>query len=167
MRKTRVNFNTITIQFGTYAYDEADTHDAVIYKTKKVDSIPEFEFYKKFLQIKNIIRKIKVDGKVIDIRLTESCIELMAHIMTKDLDFNVNWKNNSQQLKDLGAELDRTPSSIYKSYIQLKKKMYFITTEDKLVIPNEEINKLRKRIKSSIKNNGHSAFDINFEFCIA
>ena len=35
------------------------------------------------------------------------------------------------------------------------------------VYVNDEINKLRKRIKSHIARNGHATCDINFEFCIA
>ena len=167
MRKPKVNFNTITVEFGSYSYDQEATHGAVIYKTIPKKTITELEFYTKFLELKNVVKIRRVDGIEIDITLSKSCIELMAHIMVKDLDFNVNWKNDSQQLKDLGAELNRTPASIYKSYVLLKKKRYFITTEDKLVMPNDEINKMRKRIKSHIEKNGHATCDINFEFCIA
>ncbi len=166
MRKKKVNFNTITIEFGSYTYNDADTHDNVILKTKPVKTINEYEFYYKYLQLKSVVRIIKVDGKEIDISLTKMHLQLMAHIMTKEMDFNVNWKNNCQQIKDLAKELNRTTSSIYKSYVALKKKRYFITTEDKLILPNAEVNKIRNRIKSHIIKNGHATCDINFEFCV-
>ena len=166
MRKRRVNHNTITVEYGSYEFDEQDVYDGVFMTTTPTSTISEFEFYKIYLKIKDLIGSMRVDGKTIDITLTPSCIELMAHIMTKGMDFNVNWKNNSQQLKDLAAELNRTSPSIYKSYVQLKAKKYFITTEDKLVLPNAEINKIRNRIKNHITRNGHASLDINFEFCV-
>jgi hypothetical protein len=165
MKKTKVNLNTITVEYGSY--EEQSSHENVIYKTKAIRTISEFEFYKKYLEIKSVIGFVSIDGEKLDISLKPLQIELMALIMTKDLDFNVNWKNDSQQLRDLGQELGRSKESCYKSYIILKKKKYFITTEDKLVIPNEEINNLRKKVKRHIRENGHSTCDINFEFCIA
>lgn len=164
MKKTKVNLHTITIEYGSY--EELSSHDNVIYKTKPVKTISEFEFYKKYLEIKSVIGFVSVDGVKIDISLKPLQIELMALIMTKDLDFSVNWKNDSQQLRELGQELGRSRESCYKSYILLKQKKYFITTEDKLVIPNDEINNLRKRIKKYVVENGHATCDINFEFCV-
>lgn len=164
MKKTKVNLNTITIEYGSY--EELSSHENIIYKTKPVKTITEFQFYKKYLELKSVTEFVYVDGEMLDISLKALQIELMALIMTKGIDFNVNWKNDSQQLKDLGAELGRSKESCYKSYIILKKKKYFITTEDKLVIPNAEINNLRKRIKKHVVDNGHATCDINFEFCI-
>lgn len=164
MKKTKVNRNTITIEYGSY--EEDLVHENIILKTKPITTISEFEFYKKYLEIKSLIGFVKFEGENFDISLKPLQIELMALIMTKDLDFSVNWKNDSQQLRELGQELGRTKESCYKSYITLKKKRYFITTEDKLVIPNDEINNLRKRIKKNIAENAHATCDINFEFCI-
>lgn len=166
MRKKRVNFNTITIEFGEYDFDETYVHDNIIYKTKPKKVISELEFYKKYLLLKTLIKTVRVDGEEIDVSITPMCIELMAHIMTKGLDFNMNWKNDCQQLKDLAKEMGRTEKSLYKSYVMLKKKRYFITTEDKLVMPNMELHKLRKRVKDLIAKNEHAAIDVNLEFCI-
>lgn len=164
MKKTKVNRNTITVEYGSY--EEDLVHENVIYKTKAIKTISEFEFYKKYLEIKSIIGVVNVDGLPMDIALKPLQIELMALIMTKEMDFNVNWKQGSLQLTELGKELKRSRASCYKSYTELKRLKYFITTEDKLVIPNAEINNLRKRIKKHILENGHATCDINFEFCI-
>lgn len=164
MKKTKVNLNTITIEYG--GYEELSSHDNIIFKTKAISTINEFEFYKKYLEIKSITGFTMIDGVKLNIALKQLQIELMALIMTKDINFNINWKNDYQQLRDLGEELGRSKESCYKSFVLLKKAKYFITTEDKLVIPNDEINNLRKRIKKYVIENGHATCDINFEFCI-
>lgn len=164
MRK-KVNFNTITVKYGEY--EETLSHENVILKTKSVSTIKEYDFYTKFLQIKNLIGSTIIDGKPFDIKITNSHIEFLALVMTKDMDFVMHWKNDKELLGSLGGELDRSKESLYKSYTELKRKKYFVTTEDGLVMPNRELNNLRQKVKKDIKTNGHCSFDINFEFCIA
>lgn len=164
MKRDKVNRNTFTVEFGKY--EEELSHGSVILKTKAISTIKEIEFYRKFLELKNVIAYTKVNGEILDITLTPCHMELMAYIMTLDMNFEITWKRNSQQLKDLAKALNRSTASIYKSYTVLKEKRYFITTEDKLVIPNSEINNLRSNIKKSIDKNGHASFDVNFQFCV-
>jgi len=52
-----------------------------------------------------------------------------------------NAKNNVQI--NLAKELGRTPKSAYSAINRLKKAGYLVVTEDNLIMPNSELQKLR------------------------
>ena len=159
-----INKNNIVIKYGKY---EADlTHGTTMITSKAVKTINEETYYRLYLQIKSLIGVQMIGSEKKDISLTAIQIDFMAYVMTKPMDFHIHWKNDKELFKELGKEMDRTHTSLYKSYTQLKAKGYFITTEDKLVIPSNELNEIRRKAKADIAKHGHFSQDITFKFCV-
>lgn len=159
-----INKNNIVIRYGKY---EADlTHGNTMITSKAVKTVNEETYYRIYLQVKSLIGVQMVGSEKKDISLTPLQIDFMAYVMTKDMGFNIHWKNDKELFKQLGVEMDRTYTSLYKSYTELKAKGYFVTTEDKLVIPNPELNEIRRKAKADIAKHGHFSQDITFKMCV-
>lgn len=147
------------VRYGNYR-EEAD---GTIIPIKSID---ESTFYKIYLELNNVIGTKRVNGENIDIKISDAPIELMAHIMSKDLDYTLVYRNKNNKLHDLGKELDRSANSVYASMTRLRKANYLIKNEDDLFVPNDELKYVMKKTKESINKNGHLAFDFLFKFFI-
>ena len=93
-------------------------------------------------------------------RLTDVTVEYMANIMAKSLDFTMpaNAKNKVQM--DLAKEIGRTSKSAYSAINRLKKAGYLVITEDNLIVPNNELQQLRKITKAHLEKMG--SFPISY-----
>ena len=144
LRKDHRFFNTIIENIGSFSLDkeEIDNDKENQTVTARVDdTVSELNFYKCFLHLRSGLAKTvySTDKQ----RLTDVTIEYMATIMSKPLDFTMpsNAKNNVQI--NLAKELGRTPKSAYSAINRLKKAGYLVGTEDNLIMPNSELQKLR------------------------
>jgi predicted DNA-binding protein YlxM (UPF0122 family) len=90
----------------------------------------------------------------------------MAHIMTKDLDYTLIYRNKDSKLIELGKELNRSPNSVYASINRLRATYYLIKNEDNLFVPNDELRYVMTKTKEAIKKDGYLTFDYLFRFCI-
>lgn len=159
----RIAKNCKFVKYGSYT-TTVDEDDNPI--TKPIKTIDEFTFYKIYLELNNVIRWGMSDGEIIDMKTSEAPIELLAHIMTKDEDYTLLYRNKDSKLSDLGKELERSDNSIYASINRLRKAAYLIKNEDNFFIPNKELRDLTKQTKNAIKVNGFLSFDYLFKFCI-
>ena len=132
-----------SIKYGKYEEDDDG-------KLNVISTIPEFMFYKIYLELNNVIGFREVNGEMVDIKISEAPVELMAHIMTKDLDYTLIYRNKDSKLIDLGKELDRSPNSIYASINRLRSSYYLIKNEDNLFVPNDELRYIMTKTKEAI-----------------
>lgn len=161
-----INKHNIVIGIGQYAYDDSDVVNNKIMKTSPVSVITEKDCYEYYLRLKNALLYTASDGEIVNIVLPPSCIDLLSYIMCKDLDFNITYKDNHAQSKQIAEEIGKTYSAVNKIYKELKDKLFLIRTDDDLLMPNKELNNLRTVVKENIKRNGHATFDIIFKFCV-
>jgi len=163
-KKESISRNCKIVRYGKYVETTDDETNQPIIEV--LSSIDEFTFYKIYLELNNVIRYKNVNGKLIDFRMSEAPIELMAHIMTKSLDYTIIYRNKDAKLIELADEIDRTPSSIYASMNKLRKSHYLIKNEDKQFVSNNELQDLMKKTKECIENNEALTFDFLFKFCM-
>lgn len=153
------------VRFGIY---EAEIEaDSLIYTTAPVSTIDENMFYKIYLQLNNVVRFKRSGVKIIDMKLTDAPMELMAHIMCKGPEYTLVYRNKDSKLQDIADELGRTVTSVYTSMGKLRTAGYLINTEDGLCAPNNECLDLVKKTQASIKDKGHLAYNYMFKFCVA
>ena len=148
-----------SIKYGKYEEDENG-------KINVISTVPEFMFYKIYLELNNVIGFREISGDVVDVKISEAPVELMAHIMTKDLDYTLIYRNKDSKLIELGKELNRSPNSIYASINRLRATYYLIKNEDNLFVPNDELRYVMSKTKEAIKKDGYLTFDYLFRFCI-
>ena len=148
-----------SIKYGKYEEDENG-------KIKVISTVPEFMFYKIYLELNNVIGFREISGDVVDVKISEAPVELMAHIMTKDLDYTLIYRNKDSKLIELGKELNRSPNSVYASINRLRATYYLIKNEDNLFVPNDELRYVMSKTKEAIKKDGYLTFDYLFRFCI-
>lgn len=151
-------------RFGKYKPKEII--DNMVIDTEPLTSIDEFTFYKVYLELNNIIRWKKVDNRIVDMKISAVPLELMAYMMTLDLDFTLIYRNKDSKLIDIANKLNKTHTSIYNSMTKLRKSEYLVTTEDGFCTPNQECKDLMIKTKKAIKDKGHLAFDFLFKFCV-
>lgn len=152
------------VRFGIY---EALSHtDNTIDGTKAVSSIDEFTFYKIYLQLNSVVRYRKSGIKIVDMRLSDTPLELMAHLMCKPLDFTLVYRNKDAKLNDIADEIEKTVTSVYTSVNKLRKAGYLVNTEDGFCVPNNECRDLMAKTKLHIATKGHLAFNYMFKFCV-
>ena len=148
-----------SIKYGKYEEDDNG-------KINVISTVPEFMFYKIYLELNNVIGFREISGDVVDVKISEAPVELMAHIMTKDLDYTLIYRNKDSKLIELGKELNRSPNSIYASINRLRATYYLIKNEDNLFVPNDELRYVMSKTKEAIKKDGYLTFDYLFRFCI-
>lgn len=148
-----------SIKYGKFEEDDKGN-------TNIISTIPEFMFYKIYLELNNVIAFREISGEMIDVRISEAPVELMAHIMTKDLNYTLIYRNKDSKLIDLGKDLDRSSNSIYASINRLRASYYLIKNEDNLFVPNDELRYVMIKTKEAIKKNGYLTFDYLFRFCV-
>jgi predicted DNA-binding protein YlxM (UPF0122 family) len=152
------------VRFGTYEVVAEENH--LVYATVPVSSIDEFTFYKIYLQLNNVVRYRKSGIKLIDMKLTEIPMELMAHLMTKHNDFSLVYRNKDSKLQEIADELDKTVTSIYTSMGKLRQAGYLINSEDGLCVPNQECRDLMRKTKEKLDKGEHLAYNYLFKFCV-
>lgn len=156
----KVDRNSKIVRYGKSKLNDEST------ELKPITSIDEFTFYKIYLELNNVIKWKKTQTDMIDMRLSETPIELLAHLMTKDENFTLLYRNKDKKQVELGLELDRTAQSIYTSITKLRKAEYIVKNEDNLFVPCQELRDLMKKVKQQIRDKGFVTFDFLFKFCV-
>lgn len=148
------------------SYEIIEQLDNLVVNTKPIKTIDEASFYKTYLELNNVIRYKYVNGKLLDMMITDAPLELMAHLMAKDSSYTLVFRNKDAKLAVIAEELDKTVNSVYNSMSKLKKAGYLVVTEDGLIAPNQECLDLMSKTKDSIANKEHFTFDFLFKFCV-
>lgn len=151
LRRDHRFFNTIVENLGSFSLDKESIDDEKSNQTiiaRVDDTISELDFYKCYLQLKSGLAKTVYNDS--SVKLTDVTIEYMANIMNKPLDFTMpsNAKNMVQM--NLAKELGRTSKSAYSAINRLKKAGYLVVTEDNIIMPNEELQRLRVITKAHL-----------------
>jgi predicted transcriptional regulator len=133
-----------SIKYGKYEEDENG-------KIKVISTVPEFMFYKIYLELNNVIGFREISGDVVDVKI---------------LDYTLIYRNKDSKLIELGKELNRSPNSVYASINRLRATYYLIKNEDNLFVPNDELRYVMTKTKEAIKKDGYLTFDYLFRFCI-
>ncbi len=146
------------VRYGKYTESNDGIH--------VISSIDEFTFYKIYLELNNVIRWKRVNGGIVDTKISDTPVELMAHIMTKPVDFSLIYRNKDSKLIDIAKELDKSANSVYASMNRLRQAEYLIKNEDSLFVPNQELRDLMNKVKSSVVDGAPLTFDYLFKFCV-
>ena len=99
-------------------------------------------------------------------RLPPTPIELLVHLMMKDQDHTIVFRNKDATLEKLGVELNKSTSSIYSTLNKLRKAGYIQKDEDNLLILNDELRDLIKNTENHLVNQIPLTFDYLFSFCV-
>lgn len=159
--KEFISKDSKVVRYGKYIHKEEDG------EIKIVKTIDELTFYKIYLKLNNVIQWKSVNGKLIDMKISDAPIELMSHIMAKSLDFTLLYRNKDGTLTELSEEIGKSVNSIYASMNRLRKAGYLVKDEDDFFVPNDELRYVMKKAKKSIEDKGYLAFDFLFKFCVS
>jgi hypothetical protein len=154
LRKSYSFFNTIKENIGDCSKIDTSLlkNDDVFVNIKVGDTISELEFYKCFLHIKTALCRTVYDDK--ESKLTDVTIDYMAAIMCKPLDYTMPSNAKNMKQANLAKELNRSPKSAYSAINRLKKAGYLVVTEDNIIIPGPEYQKLRIITKAHFEKTG-------------
>jgi hypothetical protein len=158
-RQTQGFFNTITENIGKYDVIGDIDKDTYV-EVNTTQSISEIDFYKCFLYLKSGLAKTAYKNDKVDRSLTAVNIEYMSLIMSKDSDFTMPIKSKNDIQKNLALEIGKTPKSAYSAIHRLRSKGYLVKTEDNLIVPNDELQKLREVTKQHLESLG--AFPVSY-----
>lgn len=156
--------NCKTVRYGKYKPKETVDHFAT--ETIPITSIEETTFYRIYLELNNVIRWRKFNEQDIDMKISDVPIELMAHLMAKPMSYVLLFRAKDSKLSDIAKELGKPATSIYTSITKLRKAGYLVINEDSFLVPNDEMNALRAKVKESIAKNEHMTYDYIFKFCV-
>lgn len=152
--KYRIKNNKVflfNIEDNVTKMEVGDTTDSYV-DILNSEYLTEKEFYSLFIYIRQCIAKIK-NLDYADY-ITHVNIEYLATIMCKPLEYNLPVKGRTSSQVDLAEELGRNPQSAYNAIYRLKKAGYLIATEDNLIVPNHELQTLRKVTKAHLEKLG-------------
>ena len=154
-KKLKVNKNVTPVYFGKAVEEEGDV-GVVIAPMKTID---EYTFYYLYCSINNITAKVK---------LAPTQLIVLSAIMNKPLDFSLPIDSKDNKLTRIAEELStedkpRTANSIYQSVKRLRDAGYLIENEDKLIVPNATLQRVRYIVKREIEEKGMAAFDYLFK----
>tara|TARA_R100000951_G_scaffold116715_1_gene130047 strand:+ start:3071 stop:3571 length:501 start_codon:yes stop_codon:yes gene_type:complete len=133
---------------------------------KVLHSINKETFYRTFISLNNVIGVRRSGVKIIETKLSPAPTELLIHILNKDDDFTMAFRNKDAVMKKLGEELGKTPSSVYANIGKLRDAGYLIKDEDSLFVLNNELRDIRKLVIQAIENKKPLTFDFIFKFCM-
>lgn len=160
-KKDKLDKNSTVINFGsakaTGEYDEeADTHEIEVTKT-----IDEFTFYYAYLTINNITAG---DAK----NITPARRVLLCALMAKPLDFTLTVDSKDNKLAQIAEELSspgdiKSANSVYQSIKRLKDSGYLIQIEDKLIVLNTKLQRVRYMVKTQLEKGEVATFDYLFK----
>lgn len=156
------------IQENVSGYDIIDENEGDLRGFKKVEVaqlITEYDFYRCFLYLKSSLAKTVYGND--ESYISGVNIDYMAAIMAKSLDYSLPVKSKNNQQKLLADELGRTDRSAYSALNKLKNAGYLIITEDDLITPNTELQRLRNVTKNHIKKYGIFPVSYLFNFIIS
>lgn len=131
-----------------------------------VKSINKETFYRTFISLNNVIGVRRSGVKIIETKLSPAPTELLIHILNKNDDFTMAFRNKDAIMKKLGTELGKTPSSVYANVGKLREAGYLIKDEDNLFVLNHELRDIKKLVEQAIKNEKPLTFDFIFKFCM-
>jgi hypothetical protein len=88
--------------------------------------------------------------------------------MTKPLNFSLPVDSKDGKLTKIAEELSvddksRTANSIYQAVKRLRDAGYLIENEDKLIVPNAILQRVRYIVKKEIEMKGFATFDYLFK----
>ena len=155
-KKLRVNKNVTPIFFGKAEELENDDGTVNINIEKTID---EYTFYYLYCSINNVTAKNK---------LANTQLVVLSAIMTKPLNFSLPVDSKDGKLTKIAEELSvddksRTANSIYQAVKRLRDAGYLIENEDKLIVPNAILQRVRYIVKKEIEMKGFATFDYLFK----
>jgi hypothetical protein len=163
-----VFYNTITEDVGDFSINNITNINTPM-NDITIDGVllNEFNFYRCFLYLKTGLAKTSYNQKLKrDVALTPINIDYMALIMAKPLSFSMPIKSKNGVQSSLAKELKKTAKSAYSAINRLKNAGYLILTEDFIIVPNEEMQALRKITKAHLEKNGHFPLSYVMNFII-
>jgi biotin operon repressor len=137
--------------------------DTKINVTRTIDPAT---FYHLYIKLNNVIGVRMVSNKAVETVLAPAPIELLVHLMMKDDNFTVVFRNKDASLIKLGQELGKSPSSIYATLSRLRKTGYIITDEDNIFTLNKELQDLVNMTRQYMKSGKPLVFNYLFEFYV-
>lgn len=146
-------FNTVIENIGSYEVNDKSIDDTY-FSCKIKDTISEYDFYKCFLYLKAGLSKAAYKDDLADETLTSVNIDYLAAIMSKPLTFSMPVKSKNSVQANLAEELGKTPKSAYSAIHRLRTKGFLVKTEDNLIMPNPELQKLRIYTKKHLQELG-------------
>jgi hypothetical protein len=155
-KKLRVNKNVTPIFFGKADEVEGENGEVDISLEKAID---EYTFYYLYCSINNITSKNK---------LANTQLVVLSAIMTKPLNFSLPVDSKDGKLTKIAEQLStpdepRTANSIYQAVKRLRDAGYLIENEDKLIVPNAILQRVRYIVKREIESKGFATFDYLFK----
>lgn len=152
-----------TVNYGKY--EEVENNEGYIVP-KVIKSIDLHTFYTLYIKLNNVIGTRRMGEEEIETTLAPAPIELLVHLMMKDENFTIVFRNKDASLINLGKELNKTASSIYATLSKLRKTGYIIVDEDSMFILNHELRDLVSMVRKHIRDGKPLLFDYIFKFCI-
>lgn len=169
-KSKKVFYNTITENVGNFEVKEDITSDKNVEYCDVVlngVNLNEYNFYRCFLYLKTGLAKTSYNQNLKkDLALTPINIDYMALIMTKPLSFSMPVKSKNGVQASLAVSLKKTAKSAYSAINRLKNAGYLIATEDFIIVPNEELQMLRKITKAHLEKNGSFPLSYIMNFMI-
>ncbi len=155
-KKLRVNKNVTPIFFGKADEVENEDGSVELFLDKVID---EYTFYYLYCSINNITAKNK---------LANTQLVVLSAIMTRPLNFSLPVDSKDGKLTKIAEELStpdepRTANSIYQAVKRLRDAGYLIENEDKLIVPNAILQRVRYIVKRELEEKGFSTFDYLFK----
>lgn len=155
--------NSKVVKYGNYTEEYIGPGEI---ETTVLRSINIDTFYRLYLKLNNVIGVRRQGSKIIETKLPDTPIELLIHLMKKDGDFTIVFRNKDATLVKLGEELGKSASSIYATLSKLRKAGYIIKDEDNLFVLNSELRDLIKLTRKVINEGEPLKFDFLFKFCV-
>lgn len=160
MRRDHRFFNMIRENIGDSSVTDLEDKDDQIIDVMVGDTIDEITFYKCFLHLKSSLAKTVYDPGDGLGKLTDVTIEYMAKIMSMPLEYTMPTNAKNMVQTNLAKSLGRTSKSAYSAINRLKKAGYLEVTEDNIIMPVNELQRLRKVTKAHLDKYG--AFPISY-----
>ena len=140
--------NSKVVKYGNYTEEYIGPGEI---ETTVLRSIDIDTFYRLYLKLNNVIGVRRQGSKIIETKLPDTPIELLIHLMKKNGDFTIVFRNKDATLVKLG---------------KLRKAGYIIKDEDNLFVLNNELRDLIKLTRKVISEGEPLKFDFLFKFCV-
>jgi hypothetical protein len=131
------------------------------------NTLTEKEFYILWLSIRNALARTVYKDEPVDTSITPVNMEYLATIMAKPMSYTLPAKSKNSVQKELGKELNKNPQSVYSALHRLKVAGYLVKTEDDLITPNSNLQKLRRITKEHLKKIGYFPMSYLFNVLVS
>lgn len=158
-----INTSCKIVRYGKYTEEYIGPGEV---KTNVVKSISTEAFFKLYLELNNVIGYRRKGSDIVDMRLPNTPINLLIHLMMKDDDYTIVFRNKDATLIKLGKELGKSPSSIYATLSKLRNAGYVLKDEDNLLVLNTELRDLISIVRDQTEKQEPLKFDFLFKFCV-